>query len=100
MQACPVFIALAPRSAAAARSRLASASTIAGALPPSSRLTLVTFCAALAMIAEPAAELPVKLTMSTLRLATRCCPTVLPRPLTRLKTPGGNPASATIRANS
>ena len=58
------------------------------------------FCAALAMIAEPAAELPVKLIMSTSALATNCWPTVLPAPLTRLITPGGTSACATSRANS
>ena len=49
--------------ALAARSRSASLSTIAGALPPSSRLTSVRFGAAARMIAMPVGTLPVKQTM-------------------------------------
>jgi len=58
------------------------------------------FCAALAMIAEPAAELPVKLIMSTCGWATSALPTLLPSPPSRLKTPAGNSTWATMRANS
>ncbi|MNC68555.1 hypothetical protein D3C75_1191640 [compost metagenome] len=65
LQTWPVLITREATMAFTARSRSASASTIAGALPPSSRLSLVMFGAAAAMIRAPVATLPVKLTRST-----------------------------------
>ncbi len=54
--------------------------TIAGALPPSSRFTLVMLAAAAAMTADPVSTLPVKLIMPTRGEPARALPTVGPRP--------------------
>ena len=83
-----------------ASSRSASSITIAGALPPNSRHTLVMFFAAVAMIFSPAETLPVILTIATFGLPASSCPTVSPRPSTRLNTPRGRPISSTILANA
>ena len=52
-----------------AKSRSASAMTIAGALPPNSKETFVMLGAAAAMVCCPAPTLPVRLTIPTFGLA-------------------------------
>ena len=84
----------------AARSRSASLQTMAGALPPSSRLTFVMFLAAAAMMLSPAPTEPVTLTMSIFGEPAISFPMTLPRPVTMLMTPAGRPVSATTLANS
>src|SRR5699024_6074160 len=85
----PVLITREFQIASAARSRLASSSTMAGALPPSSRLTRVRLGAAAAMIALPAFTDPVIETILILGLVVRALPTDAPLPPTILKTPAG-----------
>ena len=84
----------------AARSRSADASTIAGALPPSSRFTRVRVGAAFSMIRLPTDTDPVMEIIPTSGWVLRVSPTTRPRPLTRLNTPAGTPASSTSFANS
>ena len=84
----------------AARSRSASLQTIAGALPPNSRLTLVIFFEAAAMMLSPALTEPVTETMSILGEPAISLPITLPLPVTMLMTPAGRPVSATTFANS
>lgn len=69
-------------------------------MPPSSRLSLVTFGAAAAMIRDPVPTLPVKLIMSIPLLVVRALPTPAPLPQTTLNTPLGRSVSATSLANS
>ena len=76
-------------AALAARSRSASASTIIGSLPPSSRLTGVSVSAACAITFLPVATEPVNITKST--SSTSAAP-VSPRPVATWKTPSGRPA--------
>ncbi|MNR06596.1 hypothetical protein D3C85_1226710 [compost metagenome] len=86
--------------AVTASSRSASARTMAGALPPSSRFSLVMFGAAAAMIREPVPTLPVKLIRSMPAWLVSTLPAPAPVPLTTLNTPGGRSVSATSLANS
>src|ERR1017187_5936996 len=67
--------------------RSASAITMAGAFPPSSRFSLVIFGAAAAMIAEPVSTLPVKLIIPILGEVHSAFPAPAPRPWTMLITP-------------
>ena len=62
-------------------------------LPPSSSATGLRLRPALAAMARPVAVPPVKPTMSMPGWLTSASPVTLPRPLTRLTTPGGRPAS-------
>ncbi len=78
----------------------ASAKMMLAPLPPSSRLTRLIVSAAAFEISRPARVEPVKLTMSTSGCAESWLPTPSPSPFTRLKTPGGSPASSTISAKS
>ena len=72
---------------------------MSGDLPPSSSVTFFTEDAATAEIRRPVAVDPVNETMSTSGCATRASPALGPSPGTRLKTPGGTPASWTISAS-
>ncbi len=81
----------------AARSRSASASTIIGSLPPSSRLTGVNVSAALAITFLPVSTEPVNMTKST--SSTSAAP-VSPRPVAIWNTPAGSPHSDIIAASS
>ncbi len=69
-------------------------------LPPSSRATFLTAAPATAAICRPTAVEPVKETRSTPGCSTRAWPAIRPRPVTRLKTPAGIPASWTASAKS
>jgi hypothetical protein len=68
-------------------------------LPPSSRWTRFTVCAAAAGISLPVAVSPVRLTMSTSGWRMSRSPTVAPGPVTTLRTPFGKipAASSAIR---
>ncbi|MPM66562.1 hypothetical protein SDC9_113472 [bioreactor metagenome] len=99
LQTWPVLITREALIEATARSRSASSRTMAGALPPSSRFTLVTFLLAAAMIADPTGTEPVKLTISTRGSADICSP-IAPDPASMLNTPLGSPTSAATFANS
>ena len=85
MQIWPEFIIPPQAAALAARSRSASARTIIGSLPPSSRLTGVRVSAARAITLRPVLSEPVNWTKST--LSTRA-PPVSPIPCTQSKTSG------------
>ena len=78
----------------------ASAKTTFAPLPPSSSATFFSVSAAALVIAIPARVEPVKDTMSTSGWVESCVPTPAPSPFTRLKTPGGSPASCTISAKT
>ena len=95
MQTCPELFMPYATAAFAARSRSASARTIIGSLPPSSRLTGVSVAAARAMTFFPVSTDPVNITMST--SSTSAAP-VSPRPVATWKTPGGSSHSASIPA--
>ncbi len=66
--------------------------TTAGALPPSSRETLVSEPAQDAMTCLPASVLPVRVTMSTRGFSVSARPSTEPLPLITLTTPAGSPA--------
>ena len=72
----------------------ASAQTIIGSLPPSSRVQGTRFRPQASATLRPVATLPVKEILST-PASTRAAP-VSPSPTTRLKTPSGSPAAAKI----
>ena len=76
-----------------AASRSASAKTMLGFLPPSSRATRFTVGAAAAMIRRPVTMPPVKETRSTSGASVSIGPTRSPAPVTRLATPVGRPTS-------
>ena len=91
--------AVSAKSSAASRS--ASANTMLGFLPPSSRATFFTVAAAEAMIRLPVARPPVKETRSTRGvLAEQAHPRAAPAPSTRLATPAGTPASVEQRPSA
>lgn len=69
-------------------------------LPPSSRATRLTAAPAVAPIFLPTAVEPVNETRSTPSCSARACPATGPRPVTRLNTPAGTPASWTASAKS
>src|SRR3954447_24125724 len=85
MQIWPEFIIPPQAAALAARSRSASARTIIGSLPPSSRLTGVSVSAARAITLRPVRSEPVNWMKST--SSTRA-PPVSPTPWTQSKTSG------------
>ena len=72
----------------------ASSNTSTGALPPSSRCTRFTVCAAAAAISFPVAVSPVRLTMSTSGCVMSRCPTTPPGPVMTLSTPFGKMSAA------
>ena len=97
---CPVLLKQAPTPRVTAASTSVSAKIRFGDLPPSSRVTRLTVSAAFFDTATPARVEPVKEIMSTPGWPESNVPTPAPSPLTRLKTPAGNPASCIISANS
>ena len=84
----------------AAFSRSPSVSTMFADLPPSSRHTRLTVLAAASPTRTPASVEPVKETKSTSGWLDMASPTTLPRPMIRLKTPAGVPASSMISARA
>ncbi|OIR00850.1 hypothetical protein GALL_169860 [mine drainage metagenome] len=76
----------------------ASSRITAADLPPSSSATRLTPAAASSETRTPAPVEPVNETMSTSGWRTSASPSVGPRPVTRLKTPGGNPAASITSA--
>ena len=72
-----------------------------GELPPSSNESFLRLGAAVAMMAFPVADSPVKVMASTSGWATSASPASAgPKPWTRLNTPSGRPASRQISASS
>ncbi len=84
----------------AAFSRSPSVSTMFADLPPSSRQTRLTVWPPPRRPWRPAPVEPVNEIMSTSGWRDRASPTTLPRPMTRLKTPGGVPASSMTSARA
>ncbi len=72
----------------------ASAKTMFGLLPPSSRLTFFTLFEASRMISWPVVVSPVKATLPMPGCAAIAAPAEPPGPVTTLTTPGGKPASS------
>lgn len=83
-----------------ARRKSASGKMIFDDLPPSSWATRLTVGAAACATRTPARVEPVIEIMSTCGCDARAAPTIGPVPLTRLMTPGGQPASCITSANS
>ena len=81
-------------------SRSASSRITFGDLPPSSRDTGLTDCAASSDTRLPARVEPVKLTMSVSGCETSASPTTVPGPVTRLNTPAGRPTASQISAST
>ena len=92
-QSCPALSKTAYGAVAAACSRSASAKTMFALLPPSSRVTRITWSAAPRMMCWPTAVEPVKQTLRTAGWVTNRSPTIEPLPGITVKTPGGSPAS-------
>ena len=76
-----------------ADSMSASAKTILGLFPPSSRDTLFRVSEAARMMDLPVVVSPVKATLSVSGCWARAVPTVSPGPVTMFSTPSGRPAS-------
>ena len=87
-------IPLADPSMAASNS--ASANTMFGDFPPSSRVTRFSVSAPERMIILPTSREPVKPILSTPGFATSGAPAVSPNPVITWTTPGGSPASSRI----
>ncbi|CAM5703273.1 hypothetical protein SGRIM128S_03479 [Streptomyces griseomycini] len=83
-----------------ARARSALGRMTLADLPPSSRATRFTMPEAIAPMRRPTAVEPVKETRSTSGCSARAWPATGPRPVTRLNTPAGTPASCTASAKS
>ena len=79
-------------------SRSASANTMLGLLPPSSRLTFFTVPAAARRISWPVAVSPVNAILPMPGCAAIAAPTTGPGPVTTFRTPGGSPASSAYSA--
>ena len=77
--------------------RSASAKTMLGFLPPSSRATFFTVPEAAAMMRLPVPRPPVNETRSTRGSSLSGAPALGPSPRTRLPTPAGSPASSSSR---
>ena len=92
-QSCPALSNTAYGAVAAAFSRSASAKTMLALLPPSSRVSRLTWRAQSAMIRWPTSVDPVKTILRTAGWSTRRCPTTLPLPGSTVNTPSGSPAS-------
>ena len=75
----------------------ASAKTMLGFLPPSSRAIFLTVSAAFAISRRPVSTPPVNDTRSTSGWVDSGAPAVGPAPSTRLPTPAGSPASVSRR---
>ena len=86
--------------ASMAASRSASANTIAGLLPPSSIDRPLRNGAALPKISCPVLLSPVNEISGTSGCFTSASPASSPRPLTRLNTPSGSPASSKMPAHN
>src|SRR3546814_2339914 len=91
LQDCPVLLKQCAALAATCFGRSASANTMFGDLPPSSRVTRLTVSAAALVTAVPARVEPVNDIMSMPGWRDIASPTVGPSPLTRLNTPLGKP---------
>ncbi len=76
-----------------ASSRSASAKMTFGLLPPSSNVVRLSVSAAAFWMILAVSTWPVKAILSTSGCATRAAPAVSPKPLIKLITPGGKPAS-------
>ena len=98
-QTCPALEKIASAAPGIACSKFASANTITGDLPPSSRDTFFKFPEACIMIFRAVAEEPVKAILSTPGCSASAAP-VLPSPVTMLTTPGGNPACSKSSPNN
>ena len=85
------------RAKSRATSRSASAKTMLGFLPPSSRATFLTVAAAEAITRRPVTRPPVNETRSTRGSSTSGAAASAPAPRTRLPTPAGSPASSSSR---
>src|SRR5699024_325676 len=92
MQDCPPTRNLATRAADTAVSIQASARTMNGALPPSSREILLRLCAALAASALPTAVEPVKLIFLIEEEFNKISDISDGSPVNTCKRPSGNPA--------
>ena len=93
-QSWPALSNTAYGAVAAARSRSASAKTMLALLPPSSRVSRLTWRAQPAMICWPTSVDPVKTILRTAGWSTSRCPTTLPLPGSTWNTPSGRPASS------
>ncbi len=91
--ACPLFINPARITSGIACARSTSSSRIVGDLPPNSSVTRLKLSAALRRIALPVFVEPVNEIFATSGWRLRVSPTVSPRPVTMLNTPGGSAAS-------
>ena len=76
-----------------AASKSASANTMLGFFPPSSKVVFLRFPVAAIAIFRPVTVPPVKATLSTSGLSASSSPTPAPGPVTTLTTPAGTPAS-------
>ena len=81
-----------------ARSRSASAKTMLGDFPPSSRVTGTTLSAAAFITAIPVGTEPVKVIWLIPGCPASAAPATSPRPVSTLKTPLGSPASSASSA--
>jgi hypothetical protein len=77
----------------------ASAKTMLGDLPPSSRVEPMKRDAVEEAIRAPVAVLPVNEIFASRRSSTSAAPASAPKPVTTLMTPGGNPASSASAAS-
>src|ERR1035441_2674163 len=93
VQRWPVVPKAPQRPPSMARSRLASARTIIGFLPPSSREQCLKLLAAVAPTILPTADDPVREMARTVGCSVSGVPTSVPNPVTMLMTPLGTPAS-------
>ena len=84
------------RTASAARSRSASAKTITGFLPPSSKWVRLRVGAPWEAIWDPVADSPTKAMALMAGCSVTARPAVSPMPCTTFSTPGGRPASVAI----
>ena len=100
MQVCPVAAKIPATAPLTALSRFASANTMLGDLPPSSRLTRLMSFAAVEYRCAPVRSEPVNATLRTSGCSTSGCPASGPNPVTTFTTPFGNPACSTSLTNS
>ena len=97
-QVWPAFKKALETETPTALSKSASSRMTLADLPPSSSATRLIVPAASSATRRPAAVDPVSEIMSTRGWRTRASPNGGPRPVTRLNTPGGSPASCTTSA--
>jgi hypothetical protein len=98
-QICPVFQNAPKMIHSSAASTLASSNTMAGDLPPSSRVTRLMPSAAAFITLVPVGTEPVKVTLSVSLWVTRSLP-MRPSPVTTCRTPLGRPTAAAAAASS